>query len=165
MSTSLREGSRSLHPRIKVVWLIGSITRDLVTIAVFSLGAALLDANTDLTLPGWWFVVPVGLFIVLVPLRTWYVGAAYRAWRYRFGDDGLELRRGVFWTHVSSMPYHRLQQVDVGQGPLERWLGMVSVQLRSAAATTDAVIPGIANDEVDELRRLLMQRAGRNDGA
>jgi uncharacterized protein len=165
MTTSLREESRSLHPRVRIVWWIGSITRNLVTIAALTLGAAVLDANTDMTLPGWWFAVPVGLFVVLVPLRTWYVSAAYRAWRYRFGDEGLELRRGVFWTHVSSMPYHRLQQVDVGQGPLERWLGIVSVQLRSAAATTDAVIPGIASDEVDELRRLLMQRAGRNDGA
>jgi hypothetical protein len=63
------------------------------------------------------------------------------------------------------MPYHRLQQVDEGQGPLERWLGMATVKLRSAAATTDATIPGIAAADVDELRRLLMQRAGRDDGA
>ena len=57
-----------------------------------------------------------------------------------------------------------LQEVDVGQGPLERWFGMASVRLRSAAATTDASIPGLPQSDVEGLRRLLMQRAGRDDG-
>jgi uncharacterized protein len=107
----------------------------------------------------------VAVALVVVPVRGWYVTVAYRAWQYRFGADHLELRHGVCWRRTSSMPYHRVQQVDEGQGPLERWLGMATLQLRSAAATTDAAIPGIDAAEVEPLRELLMQRAGRDDGA
>lgn len=147
-----------------MVWWIGWVASDLVLITLLTIGAVVIQANSDasvLTALPW---SALGLVVASVVVRTWYVGAAYRAWRYRLTAEGIELHHGVFWKQASAMPYHRLQQVDVGQGPLERWFGMSSVQLRSAAATTDASIPGLSQAEVEDLRRLLMQRAGRDDG-
>lgn len=157
-------GERRLHPRVRIVWWIGWVVSDLVLLAMVTVGALLVDANTERTLPTGLPWTAVALAVAVLAGRTWYAGALYRAWRYRFTDEGLELRYGVLWRRASAMPYHRLQQVDVGQGPLERRLGLSSVQLRSAAATTDATIPGVADADVDPLRRMLMQRAGRDDG-
>lgn len=147
------------------MWWLGGMLGDLVLVVLVAVGIAVLDASTSSPRPGIAYLAPVVVAVIAVPVRGWYVQVAYRRWRYRFGTDHLELRHGVFWRRTSSMPYHRLQQVDEGQGPLERWLGMTTLQLRSAAATTDAAIPGIDADEVDSLRELLMQRAGRDDGA
>lgn len=146
------------------MWWIGGVVGDAFMIALAAGAVALVSANTGVDVPAVAYAAAPAAWLVSIPLRTWYTFAAYRAWRYRFTADGLELRRGVFWRNASAMPYHRLQQVDVGQGPLERWFGMSSVQLRSAAATTDATIPGIASVDVDELRRMLMERAGRDAG-
>ena len=148
-----------------MAWWIGWVASDLVLITLLTIGAAAIQANTDASVPTGLPWSAIGLVVVSVGVRTWYVGAAYRAWRYRLTAEGIELHHGVFWKQASAMPYHRLQQVDVGQGPLERWFGMSSVQLRSAAATTDASIPGLSQADVEDLRRLLMQRAGRDDGA
>jgi len=155
---------RRLHPKVRVVWWIGWVVSDFVMIGLLTGGAIVVDTNTDTSLPTGLPWSAVALVALSLLGRTWYAFAAYRAWRYRFTAEGVELHHGVFWKQASAMPYHRLQQVDVGQGPLERWLGMSSVQLRSAAATTDASIPGISQSEVDDVRRLLMQRAGRDDG-
>lgn len=155
---------RRLHPKIRVVWWIGGVVSDLVVIGLLTAGAIVIDSNTDTSLPTGVPWTTAALVVLSLLGRTWYARAAYRSWRYRLTAEGVELHHGVFWKRVSAMPYHRLQQVDVGQGPLERWLGMSSVQLRSAAATTDATIPGISQAEVDDVRRLLMQRAGRDDG-
>lgn len=160
----LLSGERALHPRVRLVWWIGAVVFDLFLIGGFVLFVVLVDANTAVTVPSW---IPWSSTVLVVAsflARWWYACAAYRAWRYRFTDEGLELAYGVFWRRASAMPYHRLQQVDVGQGPLERRLGLSSVQLRSAAATTDATIPGLADADVEPVRRLLMQRAGRDDG-
>ena len=156
---------RRLHPKVRVAWWIGGVASDLVLITLLTIGAVAIDANTDASVPAGLPWSAIGLVAASLAVRTWYVGAAYRAWRYRLTAEGIELHHGVFWKQASAMPYHRLQQVDVGQGPLERWFGMSSVQLRSAAATTDASIPGLSQAEVEDLRRLLMQRAGRDDGA
>lgn len=155
---------RRLHPKVRVAWWIGGVAADLLVIAVLTVGIAMIDANTDASMPTGLPWSTIGLIAASLAGRTWYVGAAYRAWWYRLTADGIELHHGVFWKHASVMPYHRLQQVDVGQGPLERWFGMSSVRLRSAAATTDASIPGISQTEVEDVRRVLMQRAGRDDG-
>lgn len=155
---------RRLHPRIRVVWWLGGVVSDLLLLGGAAVLATVIDTNTEQSIPAglpWSLIALVALSLIL---RTWYVRAAYRAWRYRFTAEGVELHHGVLWKQTSAMPYHRLQQVDVGQGPLERSFGMSSVQLRSAAATTDATIPGIAQSEVDDVRRLLIQRAGRDDG-
>ena len=45
------------------------------------------------------------------------------------------------------VPYGRMQLVDVTTGPVDRWLGIAAVQLHTAAATTDASIPGLTTDE------------------
>ncbi len=148
-----------------MAWWIGWVASDLVLITLLTIGMVVVEANTDVSVPTALPWSAVALVVASVVFRTWYVGAAYRAWRYRLTAEGIELHRGVFWKRASAMPYHRLQQVDVGQGPLERWFGMSSVQLRSAAASTDASIPGLSRAEVEDLRRLLMQRAGRDDGA
>jgi len=150
---------------VRAVWTITGLVSDVLLILGATFVGFLVDRNTDFDAPEWWYLAPSALLVIVVPLRIWYVAAAYRSWRYRFGPDALHLEHGVFWRASSSMPYHRLQQVDVAQGPVERWLGMATVQLRSAAATTDAVIPGIAADDVDRIRQLLLQRAGGDDGA
>lgn len=159
---------RHLHPRVKVLWWTKGAVSDLISLSILSAAVVITTANITWVPPWagapWWIGVPVGMWLLLLGFRAWYVGAAYRQWRFQFAADHLELHYGVWWRRTSSVPYHRLQQVDEAHGPLERRLGMARVQLRSAAATTDASIPGIASRDVDEIRRLLMQRAGDSDG-
>lgn len=147
------------------MWWIGGVVSDAVSIGVLTLIALVVARGADFTVPPWAPGVPVALLLVAVVARSWYTQAAYRAWRYRFTVDALEVEHGVFWRASSSMPYHRLQQVDVSQGPLERRFQMSSVRLRSAAATTDATIPGVADGEVEEIRERVMRATGRDDGA
>lgn len=112
----------------------------------------------------WWVVV-----VAATAWFAWMVSARlarrYRAWRYRFGSESLELRRGVWWRVATSVPYHRIQQVDVIQGPIQRHYGMVELLLRTASAGTDCTLPGVPEGDADELRAWLSERAERDDGA
>jgi membrane protein YdbS with pleckstrin-like domain len=45
-----------------------------------------------------------------------------------------------------------MQYVDVKAGPLERALGIATVQLHTAAAASDAAIPGLPTEEAARLR-------------
>jgi membrane protein YdbS with pleckstrin-like domain len=51
-----------------------------------------------------------------------------------------------------------MQLVDLTAGPIHRWLGIATVQLHTAAATTDASIPGLAPDAAAGLRDRLARR-------
>jgi membrane protein YdbS with pleckstrin-like domain len=58
----------------------------------------------------------------------------------------------VLVRRTSVVPYGRMQYVDVTAGPLARRLGLAQVTLHTAAAATDASIPGLLSAEASRLR-------------
>lgn len=105
--------------------------------------------------PGWaaFAVLPLALMIwgwVMLE-RNW------RSWRYAERSDDLLISRGVLWREETVVPYGRMQLVEVTSGPLERHFGLASVQLHTAAAATDATIPGLDPAEAERLRDRLTE--------
>jgi membrane protein YdbS with pleckstrin-like domain len=76
----------------------------------------------------------------------------YRAWRYAEREDDLLIGRGVMIRRLTVVPYGRMQFVDVTAGPVDRIFGLATVQLHTAAAASDAKIPGLTNAEAQRLR-------------
>jgi membrane protein YdbS with pleckstrin-like domain len=74
------------------------------------------------------------------------------AWGYAERDEDLLVRRGVLVRRTSVVPYGRMQYVDVTAGPLDRRLGLARVTLHTAAAASDASIPGLPVAEATRLR-------------
>ena len=74
------------------------------------------------------------------------------SWGYAERDDDLLVLRGVLVRRLTVVPYGRMQFLDVTAGPVERAFGLATVQLHTAAAATDAKIPGLAAAEAARLR-------------
>jgi len=74
------------------------------------------------------------------------------AWGYLEREDDLLVRRGVMVRRLSVVPYGRMQFVDVTAGPVERSFGLATVRLHTAAAASDARIPGLEAAEAARLR-------------
>ncbi|HEX7525245.1 MAG TPA: PH domain-containing protein [Gaiellaceae bacterium] len=74
------------------------------------------------------------------------------AWGYLEREDDLIVRRGLMVHRLSVVPYGRMQFVDVTAGPIERSFGLATVRLHTAAAATDARIPGLESAEAARLR-------------
>jgi membrane protein YdbS with pleckstrin-like domain len=87
----------------------------------------------------------------------WIVSRRFRAWGYAEREDDLLVRRGVLFARLSVVPYGRMQFIDVTAGPLERAFGLATVRLHTAAATTDARIPGLESEEAARLRDRLAE--------
>lgn len=101
----------------------------------------------------WWLsVVGVGLAAVILVWGLWLIPRNWRAWGYSERDDDLLVKHGVLFRKLSVVPYGRMQFVDVNSGPLERRVGIATVQLHTASPATDARIPGLPPDEAARLR-------------
>jgi len=102
-------------------------------------------------------VAYVAVPIVAGALLWRFVGRRYRWWGYAEREDDLLVRRGVAFARLSVVPYGRMQFIDVTAGPLERAFGLATVRLHTAAAATDARIPGLEADEAARLRDRLAE--------
>jgi membrane protein YdbS with pleckstrin-like domain len=106
-----------------------------------------------------------GGLALLTLLRVGFVLRALRSWGYAERTDDLLVRHGLLFRRLSIVPYGRMQFVDVTAGPLERLFGLATVQLHTAAAATDAKIPGLAPPEAARLRdRLTALGEARAEG-
>lgn len=90
------------------------------------------------------------LAIALAVLPT--LSRRYRSWGYCERSADLLVRRGVLFRRLTVVPYGRMQIVDVTAGAVERAFGLQTVKLHTAAAATDARIPGLPPNEAARLR-------------
>ncbi|MEV2252225.1 PH domain-containing protein [Streptomyces sp. NPDC050147] len=110
----------------------------------------------------WTFAGPPWAAFAAVPLAfvAWgwpMLERNWRSWRYAERADDLLISRGVLWREETIVPYGRMQLVEVTSGPLERYFGLAGVQLHTAAAATDARIPGLVPEEAERLRDRLTE--------
>jgi uncharacterized protein len=106
-------------------------------------------------------VALVALIVVVVVILAGAIadvvaGRRVRAWGYAERDEDLMVRRGVMFRRMSVIPYGRMQYVEVTAGPFERTFGLATVQMHTAAAASDARIPGLPAAEAARLRDQLM---------
>ena len=104
----------------------------------------------------WWG--GLALAVVLAFVAAWpLVARTVRSWGYAERADDLLVRHGVLVRRLAVVPYGRMQFIDVTAGPIDRRLGMATVRLHTAAAASDAGIPGLPADEAARLRDRLAE--------
>lgn len=140
------------------VRLIGGFGGWLLTAAIIAVPLTLSWVGIWGAFPLWLQTLAIGgvvlcalVDIALIPRRTRAIGYAER-------QEDLLIRRGLLFQRVVSVPYGRLQYVDIQAGPLMRAFGLCTVELKTASAATDASIPGVARAEGARLREELSAR-------
>lgn len=96
------------------------------------------------------------LLLAGVALEVW-VTRRVHAWGYAEREDDLFVTRGVMFSRLSVIPYGRMQFIDVTAGPVERVFGLATVRMHTAAAASDARIPGVEAEEAARLRDRLAE--------
>ena len=94
---------------------------------------------------------------VSVSLVIWWPQKCYASWSYCLEPRTLELRHGVVWKVSVLIPLSRVQHVDLHRNPLERRLGLASLQIHTAG-TRDAShqLPALDGEKATDLRQRLI---------
>jgi uncharacterized protein len=152
----LPSGGNALEPWPDTVhWR--PVSRSLITVSLISrlIGVVVLLAALS---AGWLLVhhrawiAAMAAVLAYAAWRAVITVRAVRAWGYAERDNDLLVRHGLLVRRLSIVPYARMQYVDVTAGPLERAFHLATVQLHTAAAASDARIPGLPPDEAARLR-------------
>ena len=111
----------------------------------------------------------IGVLILIVIFVAW-VRLYYVSIWYELKDAEMSWKRGVWFRRTGIVPYNRITNLDVIQGPVMRRLGISTLSIQTAGNSGQAVpkirIEGIENaDDLRELIRSLVRQSGmRNDG-
>ena len=114
--------------------------------------AAVAGTAVGVTLGAVAAVIAVAVAIAGSLAALWFARNRFRSWVYQERDEDLIVERGVLIRRLSVVPYGRMQFVDVSAGPIDRVFRLATVKLHTAAAASDARIPGLERDEAARLR-------------
>lgn len=93
------------------------------------------------------------LLLLVVP-ATVVALLDYLIVRYSLDREGLVIHRGFVFHNVRHVPYGRIQNLDLRQNPLHRWLGVAEVMVQTASGSeAEARLRVISLAAVEALRQ------------
>ena len=91
-------------------------------------------------------------------LFTWFSHARDQAKSYTLRELDLHYASGLFFKKVVSQPITRIQHIELKRGPIERKVGLATLQVFSAGGEMHTFqIPGLPVDAAQQLRQFILQ--------
>src|SRR4030042_554066 len=124
-------------------------------------------------------LIPIIGFLIFVFAAFWlsyfWAKLSYKNYKYQIATEGVKIEKGVIWKHYITIPFERIQNVDIYRGILTRLLGLSELHIQTAGYSagygmhggwaTEGSLPGLSANEAEALREELVTKvAGKNQG-
>ena len=166
---------QNLNP--KAIWIFfvqfifGGIS--LVFFSTIILAPVLAEKTLDqeFFLYFWIFALIFALYLIFCYI---WAKLTYRFWLYDITEDAYKMEQGVIWKRYVSIPYERIQNVDIHRGVIARILGLSELRIQTAGfggqqgrwgAFSEGKLPGIDKEKAQQLREQLISKVkGKKQG-
>lgn len=142
---------RRVSPKYVVVDVISTTVRSLILLAAASLPAYYSAVAV-------WWILPAGVLVIAIFVLA-FLPRRVRAIGFQLRDDDLLFRRGLLFQRFVSVPYGRMQLIDITRGPVSRIVGLSDLRFVTAAASSGVTVPGLPFADAEELRDQLVELA------
>jgi len=113
-----------------------------------------------------WIIIPAFLVLCFV-----WAKLSYHFYRYELTEAGFRKELGVIYKKYVTIPYDRIQNVDIYRGIAARILGLSDLNIQTAGTSMQTMrgegrLPGLSREVAEQLRDELIQRArqSKNQG-
>lgn len=156
-----------LHPKVKWAFRINSYFMFFFLLVFLGFGFFMSMTQSKIGLGSliWIFVLGLIIIIFLVEL---FVHLTYINWKYEFTPDSLKIEKGVIVKRYNSIPYERVQNVDITRGILARILGFSSIEIHTAGYSgmhharrgthSEGYLPGVSVQAAEKIREFLIKK-------
>lgn len=147
--TSLREPSRRVSPRARLMWQVSSLVEAVMTFTVMVVADGLVDR---VDLPWWAFALAAGAHLAWAAVVPQW---RYLVHRWEVTETAVYTQTGWWARERRIAPMSRIQTVDHAEGAVERLFRLATVTVTTASAAGALRISGLDQDVaralVDEL--------------
>jgi putative membrane protein len=93
------------------------------------------------------YVLQALMTVFLAPVVILPLYFKYHTLRYKFDEEGISATWGILFRREIYLTYKRIQDIHVKRNLIERWLGIGTVQVQTAAGSSSAElsIEGLAD--------------------
>ncbi|WP_440876971.1 PH domain-containing protein [Thalassotalea sp. PLHSN55] len=93
-----------------------------------------------------------------------YVALAYKKKAFALREQDISYRSGLIFQKIVTQPILRIQHVELKRGPIERKVGLASLQVFSAGGVSHTFeIPGLLLDSAESMRQFILDHKTMNN--
>ncbi len=111
---------------LKILWIITwaiLLVLGIIFLAVLSIEVSVQVVGVSI----------LGWIVIMIPVIIW-IPAAFHALEYYIDDEGVKMKGGVVWKKHVTVPYSKITNVDITQGPLQRYYNIGTIHVQTAGA-------------------------------
>ncbi len=82
----------------------------------------------------------------------------YETLRYRFDEEGVTMGWGVLWRREAYLTYARIQDIHLSRGIVQRWLGLATIVIQTAAGSASSEMSLVGLSEYELVRDFLYSK-------
>ena len=82
----------------------------------------------------------------------------YETLKYRFDDEGITMAWGLLWRREIFLTYARIQDIHLSRGVIERWLGLATINIQTAAGSSSSEMSIVGLTAFERVRDFLYLR-------
>ena len=82
----------------------------------------------------------------------------YETLKYRFDDEGIKMGWGFLWRREIVLTYARIQDIHLSRGIIERWLGLATINIQTAAGSSSSEMSIVGLTAFERVRDFLYLR-------
>ena len=76
----------------------------------------------------------------------------------------MSYRSGLFFYKLTTIPFNRIQHVEVSQNMVEKAIGLASVKIFTAGGSvSDLSIPGLLPDKAHQIESFLLSEVSKHE--
>jgi len=161
---------QKLNPKSVWLFFITYILRLSVFVIIFSvylvsvIFSDFFSSDPLFTLFSSLGVIIPALFVLFIFSWIW-AKLAYHFYRYELREDGFRKESGVITKKYVTIPYERIQNVDIIRALVPRILGLSDLNIQTAGASGQIIaegrLPGLSPEVAERLRDELIRRANQ----
>ncbi len=158
-------GLQNLDPKsVWATWL-SFMFRSIFFIIIISLSSLAAIAEFPL------IALAILLIILLIIVLSFVLAKlSYKYYHYELNEEGFRKEFGIISKKYVTIPYERIQNVNIQRGIIDRILGLSTLKIFTAGTGgsgtmgAEGLLPGLSVDKAEELRNQLVhlsKQAGR----
>lgn len=138
----------------RIMWFIGWAIPFVIGLTVWIVLLLIVDTVIfSLCVVGW---------LILGSLILLWIPAFYKSLEYVIDSDSVKMKKGVFWKKRVTVPFTKITNLDVTQGPVQRVFDIGTIHVQTAGAGgpqgAQAELKLLGVRDLDEVKDTIMGR-------
>jgi membrane protein YdbS with pleckstrin-like domain len=103
----------------------------------------------------WLYLTVFIVFIAVLAIKS----IGFKKMKYVVREKDISYKKGVFFRSLTTVPFNRIQHIEIDEGPVSRFFNLVSLSVFTAGDSSDDLkISGLLKEDAQQIKEFISNK-------